>query len=116
MLDILVAQVGKGARIVAVVGQGSRGATICARCLPTSGHGRRFSSTPTISVLADIRANFRFRGYGPVADIQPLSDLRLQEEVCIGFDHRIHRYMQRVYPLATLFDVFVRGMLPLQVW
>ncbi len=24
--------------------------------------------------------------------------------------------MQRVYLLATLFDVFVRGMLPLQVW
>jgi hypothetical protein len=24
--------------------------------------------------------------------------------------------MQRVHPLATLFDVFVRGMLPLQVW
>jgi hypothetical protein len=24
--------------------------------------------------------------------------------------------MQRVYVLAMLFDVFVRGMLPLQVW
>jgi len=24
--------------------------------------------------------------------------------------------MQRVYPLATLFDVFVRGLLPLRVW
>ena len=28
----------------------------------------------------------------------------------------VHCYMQRVYPLAALFGVFVRGMLSLQVW
>src|SRR5258708_2046808 len=44
-----------------------------------------------------------------------LSDLRLRKEVRVGFDHRVHRDMQRVHLLAALFDVFVRGVLPREV-
>jgi hypothetical protein len=70
-------------------------------CANTTASGAIAPEMPTCCEAAD----------GPEADVRALSDLRLQKEICVGFDHRVHRDMQRVYPLATLFDVFVRGML-----
>ena len=52
---------------------------------------------------------------GPRQTFVTLGDTRLHEEVRIGFDHRVHRYVQRVNPLVASSDVFVCCLLPLQV-